>query len=50
MLCGKFKEEIRIQTKVNGALTKVSQRVVEQRNSKKMPFEEIKKAARVHLC
>lgn len=39
MLCGKFKEDLWIQSKVNTALRKVSEGVVENRYKKKLDFE-----------
>ena len=49
MLCGKFKEEIWIQTKVNEALKTVSEGVVHDRYGLKIPFSQVKDNARVEL-
>jgi len=49
MLCGKFKEEIWIQTKVNESLRQVSENVVNNRYKLKIPFSEVKDKARFDL-
>lgn len=49
MLCGKFKEEIWIQTKVNESLRQVSENVVNNRYKLKIPFSEVKDNARFDL-
>lgn len=49
MLCGKFKEEIWIQQKVNEALRTVSENVVANRYKEKIPFSDVKDRARYDL-
>lgn len=49
MLCGKFKEEIWIQSKVNLALKFVSEGVVHNRYKEKIPFGDVKEKARYDL-
>jgi len=47
MLCGKFKEELWIQQKVNLALKSVSEGVVHNRYGVKLPFSDVKEQARL---
>ncbi|CDW85366.1 phosphatidylinositol 3-and 4-kinase family protein [Stylonychia lemnae] len=49
MLCGKFKEEIWIQQKVNTSLKTVSENVVANRYKEKIPFADVKEKARYDL-
>ena len=49
LLCGKFKEELSIQCKVNNILAQVSQKISDLKNVENQPWDKIKEAAKIFL-
>ncbi|CAI2363985.1 unnamed protein product [Moneuplotes crassus] len=49
LLCGKFKEELNIQCKVNNILAQVSQKIWNLKNIEKQPWDKVKEAGKIFL-